>query len=176
MCSVRVAAAGHELPGASGGGVGWRNQRSLPDLFHHHGARVSGRSGTAHPAWQTKGSSKKNPHCGSGSSFLPKCADPDQQALPDMFHHHGARVSGRSGAAHPSWQTKGSSKRKIRIVDPDPAFYLNARIRISDHSQTCFITTEPVCPDAPGPPTLLDKPKVAARKIRVVDPDPVFFI
>jgi hypothetical protein len=34
---------------------------------------------------------------------------------------------------------------------------------ISDHSQTCFITTEPVCPDAPGPPTLLDKPKVAEK-------------
>jgi hypothetical protein len=30
----------------------------------------------------------------------------------------------------------------------------------SDYSETCFITTEPVCPDAPGPPTLLDKPKV----------------
>jgi hypothetical protein len=61
-------------------------------------------------------------------------------------------------------------------VDPDPAFYLNPRIRISDHSQTCFITTEPVCPDAPEPPTLLDKPKVAARKIRIVDPDPAFYL
>ncbi len=81
-------------------------------------------------------------------------------------HSQTCFITTEPGTAHPSWQTKGSSKKrfkKIRIVDPDPAFYLNARIRISDHSQTCFITTEPVCPDAPGPPTLLDKPKVAEK-------------
>merc|ERR1719445_978791 len=30
---------------------------------------------------------------------------------------------------------------------------------ISDYSETCFVTTEPVVPDAPSPPTLRDKPK-----------------
>jgi len=30
---------------------------------------------------------------------------------------------------------------------------------ISDYSETCFVTTEPVVPDAPCPPTLRDKPK-----------------
>jgi hypothetical protein len=88
-----------------------------PDLFYHHGARLSGRSGppTLLDKPKVPVAGKKffiNPHCGSGSSFLPKM--------------------------------RGSG--------------------FSDHSQTCFITTEPVCPDAPGPPTLLDKPNVAARK------------
>jgi len=30
---------------------------------------------------------------------------------------------------------------------------------VSDYSETCFVTTEPVVPDAPSPPTLRDKPK-----------------
>ena len=30
---------------------------------------------------------------------------------------------------------------------------------LSDYSETCFVTTEPIVPEAPPPPTLREKPK-----------------
>lgn len=43
---------------------------------------------------------------------------------------------------------------------------------ISDYSETCFVTTEPVVPDAPEPPTLREKPK--AMSLHLVWKSPTY--
>ena len=42
---------------------------------------------------------------------------------------------------------------------------------VSDYSETCFVTTEPVVPDAPSPPTLRDKPKSMSLHLAWKGPD-----
>ena len=42
---------------------------------------------------------------------------------------------------------------------------------ISDYSETCFVSTEPVSPDAPLPPTLKDKPKCNSLHLCWSPPD-----
>jgi len=41
---------------------------------------------------------------------------------------------------------------------------------ISDYSETCFVTTEPVVPGAPSPPSLIDKPKACSLHLTWIPP------